>query len=419
MLTALLSLVVGAALGAVVVFVLWIRDRQSLVETVARSEAERDAAVRSDALQREQLASSQLQLREAFSALSRSALKENRDDFLGNAQTVLEPMKDALEKVERHLNDVDKAREGSFRAVASELNLLRGAQEQLRASADGLSRSLGSPNVRGAWGEIQLRRIVELAGMLPQCDFEEKISTASDTGSRQTPDLVVRLPGDATIVVDAKVPIQAYRTAVNAKDEATRLESFDAHARQFRDHLRSLGAKEYWKQFQPAPEFVVMFLPLEPLLGAAFERDDSLFEQAASLRVIVATPMTLLALLKTVAYGWRQQEIATNAEEIQMLGRQLYERLASMVEHLDSVGRNLKQAAQSYDGLVGSLETKVLPGARRFKDLGVTSTKELESVEPLRLEVRTVVKPELTGRPDSESAESDTNLRLLRQRGGA
>jgi len=419
MLTALLALVAGAALGAVAVHVFWMRDRQCLVEVVARSEAERDAAVRSDAQQRARLADNQIQLREAFSALSRSALKENRDDFLGNAQTVLEPMKDALEKVQRHLHDVDKAREGSFRAVASELNLLRGAQEQLRASADGLSRSLGSPNVRGAWGEIQLRRIVELAGMLPQCDFEEKASASSDAGNRQTPDLVVRLPGDATIVVDAKVPIQAYRTAVNAKDEATRLECLDAHARQFRDHLRSLGAKEYWKQFQPAPQFVVMFLPLEPLLGAAFERDDSLFEQAANLRVVVATPMTLLALLKTVAYGWRQQEIATNAEEIQMLGRQLYERLASMVEHLDNVGRNLKQAAQSYDGLVGSLETKVLPGARRFKELGVTSTKELEIAEPLRLEVRSVVKPELTGRPDPESTESDTNLRLLRQRGGA
>ena len=180
MLTALLSLVAGAALGAVAVFVLWMRDRQSLVETVARAEAERDAAVRSDALQRAPLADSQLQLRDAFSALSGRALKENRDDFLGNAQTVLEPMKDALEKVQRHLNEVDKAREGSFRAVASELNLLRGAQEQLRASADGLSRSLGSPNVRGAWGEIQLRRIVELAGMLPQCDFEEKVSAASE-----------------------------------------------------------------------------------------------------------------------------------------------------------------------------------------------------------------------------------------------
>jgi DNA recombination protein RmuC len=416
MLTALLSLGFGAALGAAVVLVLWLRERQAWVLAVAKAEAERDAAVRSDALQREQLAASQLQLRDAFSALSRSALKENRDDFLGNAQTMLEPMKDALDRVQRHLNEVDKAREGSFQAVSSELSLLRGAQEQLRATADGLSRSLGSPNVRGTWGEVQLRRIVELSGMLAQCDFQEKVSTASDTGTRLTPDLIVRLPGGATIVVDAKVPIQAYRTAVNAKDDGTRAESLEAHARQFRDHLRALGAKDYWRQFQPAPQFVVMFLPLEPLLGAAFERDDSLFDQAASLRVIVATPMTLLALLKTVAFGWRQQEIATNAEEIQVLGRQLYERLASMVDHLEGVGRNLKQAAQSYDGLVGSLESKVLPGARRFKELGVTSTKELETVEPLRLDVRTVMKPELTGRSAEELADAETPLRLLGRR---
>jgi DNA recombination protein RmuC len=415
MLTALISLLAGAALGATVVIVVWMRDRQTMVQAVARAEAERDAIVRSNAEQRAELAETQTQLREAFSALSRSALKENREDFLGNAQTVLEPMKEVLERVQRHLSEVDKSREGSYRALTSELHLLRDAQEQLRASADGLSRSLGSPNVRGAWGEIQLRRIVELSGMLAQCDFEEKVSASSDTG-RQTPDLVVRLPGDATIVVDAKVPIQAYRTAVNAKDDATRSEALDAHARQFRDHLRSLGAKEYWKQFQPAPQFVVMFLPLEPLLSSAFERDDSLFEQAANLRVIVATPMTLLALLKTVAYGWRQQEIATNAEEIQSLGRQLYERLGSMVEHLEGVGRNLKQAAQSYDGLVGSLESKVLPGARRFKDLGVTSTKELDLVEPLRLEVRTVIKPELTGRSDADITEPDSNLRLLGRR---
>lgn len=416
MITVLLSLAAGGAIGAGVLYVLWVRDRQSLVASLARSEAEREAVARSNALQRDELAASQLQLREAFSALSRSALKENRDDFLGNAQSMLEPMKEALEKVQKHLNDVDKAREGSFRAVASELNLLRSAQEQLRASADGLSRSLGSPNVRGTWGEVQLRRIVELSGMLACCDFEEKVSTSSEAGARQTPDLVVRLPGDATIVVDAKVPIQAYRAAVNATDDAVRAGHLDAHVRQFRDHLRSLGSKEYWKQFQPAPQFVVMFLPLEPLFAAAFERDDSLFDQAASLRVVVATPMSLLALLKTVAYGWRQQELATNAEEIQVIGRQLYDRLSVMVDHLEGVGRNLKQAALSYDNLVGSLETKVLPGARRFKDLGVTTTKALDVVEPLRLDVRTVIKPELTGRTDADAGEADTNLRLLGRR---
>jgi DNA recombination protein RmuC len=299
--------------------------------------------------------------------------------------------------------------------VVSELTLLRDAQAALRTSADGLARSLGSPNIRGTWGEIQLRRIVELSGMLAQCDFEEKASAASEAGFRQTPDLVVRLPGGATIVVDAKVPIQAYRAAVNARTDADREELLGAHTRQVREHMKSLGAKEYWKQFQPAPHFVVMFLPLEPLFAAAFERDDSLFDLAASLRVIPATPMTLLALLKGVAHGWRQQEIATNAEEVQQIGRQLYERLAVMVEHLESVGKNLRQAAQSYDNFVGSLETKVLPSARRFKDLGVATTREIEIVEPLRLDVRNVNKPELTGR--TEGDDGDTNLRLLGRRG--
>jgi DNA recombination protein RmuC len=416
MLTPTVALVLGAALGAAVVLVLWLRDRQTLVGTSARLEAERDAVARSHEAQKAELATSQGQLREAFAALSRSALKENRDDFLGNAQSLLDPLKDTLNRVQRHLSEVDKAREGSFQAVATELNALRDAQTQLRTTAEGLSRSLGSPNMRGTWGEIQLRRIVELSGMLAQCDFEEKTSVASDGGARQTPDLIIRLPGDATIVVDAKVPIQAYRSAVNAADEPTRNQWLDQHARQVRDHLRSLGAKEYWKQFQPAPSFVVMFLPLEPLLGAALERDDSLFDLAASQRVIPATPMTLLALLKAVASGWRQQELATNAEEIQTLGRQLYERLAVMVDHLEGVGRNLKQAAQSYDNLVGSLETKVLPSARRFKELGVASTKTIDDVEPLRLEVRTVLKPELTGRTDPGADEDESPIRLLGRR---
>jgi DNA recombination protein RmuC len=409
-------LATGAAAGAAVVFLLWVRDRQALIRDVARLAAERDAAARSEEMQRGRAADSQEQLRDAFTALSRAALKENRDDFLGHAQTLFTPIGVALDEVHRRLGEVDKAREGSFQAVQSELTLLRQAQHELRTAADGLARSLGSPNVRGTWGEVQLRRIVELAGMVAQCDFIEKASAESDSGSRQTPDLIVKLPGDRTIVVDAKVPVQAYRSAMNATDAATREQALDAHTRQVRDHLRALGAKDYWKQFQPAPNFVVMFLPLEPLFTAAFERDESLFDLAASLRVIPATPMTLLGLLKAVAQGWQQQEIARNAEEIQTIGRQLYERLAVMVDHLDGVGRNLKQAAQSYDNLVGSLETKVLPSARRFKELGVSSTKELEVVEPLRLELRAIVKPELTARQDEEGAENESTLRLLGRR---
>lgn len=403
MLIPALFFALGAALGAVVALVLWMRDRQALVAETARLAAERNSAVDAVNAQRAEVAETQVQLREAFAALSRSALKENRDDFMHNAESLISPVKETLARVQQHLSDVDKSREGSFQAVRTELGSLRQTQELLRTTTEGLSRSLGSPNVRGAWGEIQLKRIVELAGMLAQCDFIEKVSTSSDSGARQTPDLVIKLPGDATIVVDSKVPISAYRSAVNAADTVSRDAFLTQHVRQVRDHMKALGAKDYWKQFQPAPDFVIMFLPLEPLLPAAFERDDALFDLSASLRVIPATPMTLLALLKAIAMGWKQQQLAQNAEEIQGLGRDLYERLAGMVEHLEGVGRNIKQAGDSYDKLVGSLESKVLPGARRFKELGVTSTRDIADIDPLRLEVRPIVKPELTGnRPDDE-----------------
>ena len=392
----ILLLGVGALLGASIVLVLWLRDRQASVGDVARLGAELDATRRAAEDQRALLVQTQAQVRETFAALSRDALKENRADFLHNADSLLQPVREALGKVQTQLVEVDKAREGSFRAVASQLGTLAEAQEQLRAAAEGLTRSLKSPNVRGKWGELQLRRIVELAGMLEQCDFVEKASATTEDGGRQTPDLIVKLPGNTSIVIDAKVPIDAYLSATNAQTEAQRQEFLAAHARQVRDHIRSLGAKEYWKQFQPAPEFVVMFLPLEPLLGAAFEQDANLLEQAAGLRVIPATPMTLLALLKAVAYGWKQEQLAANAEEIRLIGRDLYERLSTMVEHLEGVGRNIKQAADSYDRFVGSLEQKVLPGARRFKDLGVSSPKDVDVPEPLALALRRVTKAELT-----------------------
>lgn len=382
--------------GAAAVGLLWLRDRQSLVRNAARLEAERDAAQRSADEQREALAASHAQLRDAFDALSRSALRENREDFLHDASQLLQPFRETLSRVQTQLSEVDKAREGSYRAVTSQLSSLAHAQEQLRAAAEGLTRSLRSPNVRGKWGEVQLRRVVELAGMLGQCDFVEKESSTNEDGTRMTPDLVIKLPGDTNIVIDSKVPIEAYLASTSARSDVERQEHLVAHARQVRDHIRTLGAKEYWKQFEPAPEFVVMFLPLEPLLPAAFEQDGTLLELAATARVIPATPMTLLALLKAIAYGWKQQQLADNAEEIRQIGRELYDRLGTMVDHLGGVGRNLKQAADSYDKFIGSLERNVLPGARRFKDLGVSSTKELEVAEPLRLQVRRVEKVELT-----------------------
>jgi DNA recombination protein RmuC len=394
--SALLNALLGAALVAPLVVVIFLVRQGRLTADAARLEAELAAARRATDEQRIALDDAQTRLRDTFASLSKDALKENRSDFLEHAADLLAPVRETLGKVQAQLADVDKAREGSYRAVTSQLTSLARTQEQLHAATEGLTRSLKSPNVRGRWGEIQLRRIVELAGMLAQCDFAEKASVLTEAGARQTPDLLVRLPGDGTIVVDAKVPIDAYLAIASATSDTQRHEFVAAHTRQMREHLRALGGKEYWRQFQPAPEFVVMFLPLEPLLATAFEHDGTLLDQAASLRVIPATPMTLLALLKAVAYGWQQQAITRNAEEIQMLGRDLYDRLATVVEHLEDVGKSIKLAGASYDKLVGSLEQKVLPGARRFRDLGVSSTKDIDDVETLNLNVRRVTKDELT-----------------------
>ena len=400
-----LGIALTAACGTgVFVALLFVLRQARLTAESARLAADLAAAQRASDEQRARAADTDRQLRDAFGALSRDALKENRQDFAERADAILRPVRETLDRVHSQLAEVDKAREGSFRAVASQLQSLALTQDQLRATTEGLSQALRSPNVRGRWGEVQLRRIVELAGMLEQCDFLEKPAAHAAGGSRQTPDLVVRLPGDSHIVVDAKVPIDAYLSATNARTDAERQAFLAGHARQVREHIRTLGAKEYWRQFEPAPEFVVMFLPLEPLLSVAFEQDGTLLEQAAALRVIPATPMTLLALLKAVAYGWQQQAIARNAEEIQLLGRDLYERLATLVEHLENVGRNIKLAADSYDRFVGSLEQKVLPGARRFRELGVSSAKELESPDLINLNLRRVTKDELTSLPDTRGS---------------
>jgi DNA recombination protein RmuC len=392
----MLFLVLGGALGATAASVWFLTRRQRLIADLARVTAELDATRRAAAEQRQSLEESHARLKESFAALSQDALRDNRTDFVQRAEALLKPMRDTLDKVQTQVASADRDREGSFRAVTSQLSGLAQTQEQLRKTTEGLSQALRSPNARGRWGEIQLRRIVEMAGMLEHCDFSEQVQTTTVDGCRQTPDMVVRLPGGATIVIDSKVPVDAYLRAANAQDETDRDRQLDAHARQVKEHVKALGGKAYWTQFQPSPEFVVMFLPLEPLLAAAFERDESLLELASSMRVVPATPMTLVAILRAVAYGWKQQQLAVNAEAIQQIGRDLYDRLATMVDHLSAVGSNLKQAANSYDRLVGSLEQKVLPGARRFKELGVSTTKELDVAEPLHLTVRRVQKDELT-----------------------
>jgi DNA recombination protein RmuC len=409
----LLFLIVGLALGAAGASIWFLVGRQRVIADQARLSAELDAARRMAEDQRQVVAETQTRLRESFAALSQDALRENRTDFVQRAEALLQPMRETLNKVQVQVAAADRDRAGSYQAVTSQLSGLVQSQELLRQTTDRLSQALRSPNARGKWGEMQLRRIVEMSGMLEHCDFEEQPQATTESGARQTPDMIVRLPGNASIVIDSKVPIDAYLRAAQARDEGDRDAQLSAHARQVREHVRALGSKEYWTQFQPSPEFVVMFLPIEPLLAAAFERDATLLEFASTMRVVPATPMTLMAVLRAVSYGWKQQQLAVNAEEIQQLGRELYDRLATMVEHLDRVGTNIKQAADSYDRFIGSLEQKVLPGARRFKELGVSSTKEIEAPDPLRLAMRKVQKVELTPLLDLDDSDGSDAARPI------
>lgn len=402
-------LILGVALGAAAASVWFLINRQRLVSDLARINAELELSRRTAAeqeAQRTAVSDAQARLRDSFAALSQDALRENRADFVQRTESLLQPLRETLDKVQLQVMAADRDRAGSYEAVRSQLSGLVTSQEQLRQTTERLSQALRSPNTRGRWGEVQLRRIVEMSGMLEHCDFEEQPQATTESGARQTPDMIVRLPGNACIVIDSKVPIDAYLRASQARDESERDTQLVAHARQVRDHVRSLGSKQYWTQFQPAPEFVVMFLPIEPLLAAAFERDATLMEFASTMRVVPATPMSLMAVLRAVSYGWKQQQLAVNAEEIQQLGRDLYDRLATMVDHLDKVGNSIKQAADSHDKLIGSLEQKVLPSARRFKELGVSSTKEIEVPDPLHLAMRRVQKVELTPLLDLEEEEA-------------
>jgi len=351
------------------------------------------------------------EMREAFAALSRDALRETNASLLQTADQTLRarqeaidnllgPVRETLDKVQQQVVRADRDREGSFRAVKEQLTSLALSQEQLRQSADGLSRSLRSPNTRGKWGEIQLKRIVELAGMLERCDFELQ---ASAPDSRLRPDLTVRLPGNTRIVVDAKVPIDAYLRAVEAQTGELRNRNLDEHASMVRGHVKTLGNKRYWDQFEGrSPEFVVMFLPLEPLMSSAFERDPELLEFAARENVVIATPMTLLALLRAVAFGWQQQDIAKNAEEIRDAGQELCDRLVKMMAHFDEAGAHLGGAVDAFNKTVGSFDRRVMPSVRRFQELKVPQAEQLALPVERPAVVRTFTAPLLPGEADDD-----------------
>jgi DNA recombination protein RmuC len=365
-------------------------------------------------------------LADAFKALAADALQTSNRSFLELAKATLEkfqeaakgdlekrqqaigelvkPVKESLEKVDAKIAELEKARVGAYEALRQQVGSLAEGQRILHAETARLVQALRKPQVRGRWGEIQLQRVVELAGMKDHCDFYQQQSADSEDG-RLRPDMLVRLPGGKTIVVDAKVPLTAYLDAVEAADEPRRIELLAKHAQQVRTHIESLGRKSYFDQFEQSPEFVVLFLPGEVFFSAAVDQDPTLIEWAAERKVIPASPTTLIALLKAVHYGWQQEKLAENAEKIRQLGQELYSRVAKMAEYWTKLGKSLQQATEAYNSAVGALESRVLVSARRFAELGVSSGKDKEIAELQNIELapRMLQAPEMTG--DSAEAE--------------
>jgi DNA recombination protein RmuC len=362
-------------------------------------------------------------LREAFQSLSAEALRQNNQSFLDLARTSLgefqksaiaelegrrqaigelvKPVRESLDKVDSKLQAVERERVGAYASLSEQVKSLAQTQQQLHSETAKLVRALRTPAVRGRWGEIQLKRVVELAGMVDHCDFFEQQSVTTEDG-RLRPDLLVKLPGGRNVIVDAKAPLGAYLEAFEASDEGLREAMLRDHARQVRDHITKLGTKAYFAQFEPAPEFVVMFLPGETFFGAALQHDPELIEFGVDKRVIPASPTTLIALLRAVAYGWRQEQLAENAQAISELGRELYDRLRSMAEHFVRLGSQLDKAVSAYNEAVGSIERRVLVTARRLKDQGAGTAEDIPALDAIDGSAR-VLQPPL---PEAESEES-------------
>jgi len=409
------------------------------VVTAAASEAETARAVlatelellkRSEEADRARSEQERERLAGTFAELSAEALQKNNEQFLalaetklGQAQTaaqgdltqrqqaiaqLLGPLSETLARYELGLKQIEVERKGAYEGLSEKVAQLTLGNEALQKETRNLVTALRSPQTRGRWGEIQLRRVVEMAGMLEHCDFDEQVSTESDDG-RLRPDMIVHVPGGGEIVVDAKVPLDAFLKLIDADDDDQRRIHQLAHARQLRTHVDQLAKKEYWKQFGQAPQQVVAFIPGDQLLSAAYESDPTLQEHAMANGVLLTTPTMLIALLRTVAFGWRQETLAESAREVQQLGAELYDRLRTMTTHMQSLQRSLTSSVEAYNRAVGSLESRVLVTARRFPSLGVkgSETAEIAELSPIEASPRHLQAVEFTVGDDGDDAPAE------------
>jgi len=403
------ALILVLSLGTV----LFVRTQRRLL-TVSTEAARLEATLGERTMAREQI---QTQMRDTFRALSSEALKAGRDDFLVLAQQRLAqtqvqsqaelekrekaveqlviPIREALEKTRVQIQELEKERHGAYKGLCEMITRMTADQQTLTQQTQNLVKALRRPEVRGRWGELQLRRTVELAGMTEHCDFVEQTSIAGPDGMLR-PDMVVTLPGGGTVVVDSKAPLDAYISAIEAPNDEDRVGYLDKHARQVREQVRRLSGKAYWESYAQSADFVVLFLPGEQFLSAALERDPTLLEEAMKSHVVLATPGTLMALLRTVALGWQQQSLVENMDAIRRDAMELHQRLATFAEHLVKLGGHLGGSIKAYNSVVGSLEHQVLPAVRRWQEKGIQSKKEIPAIDPVDETVRRVDESEPT-----------------------
>ena len=377
-------------------------ERQARTQAETRLSSEREAIAEQRAL----LEDARTQLTHAFKALSADALRDSQTSFLTLADerlgrreqaidALVAPLKDALGRVESQSQQLESKREGAYATLEQQLSTLRSSSEDLRRETLNLVTALRGSQVRGRWGELTLRRVVELAGLAEHCDFDEQV-TLKASGSAQRPDMVVHLPGEREIVVDAKVPLAAYLDALDATRPEERNAALLRHAAQMRQHMNTLSGKAYWAQFASSLDLVVMFVPGEAFVAAAAEQDRALLEDGMGQRVVVATPTTLIVLLRSIAFGWKQERLAASALEIRDLGRELYERLRTLAGHVDRIGVTLGQSVRAYNDAVGSLELRVLPKAREFRELGAGEGDDIRRLKGIEHVPRPLAAPELT-----------------------